>query len=854
MFSYTLLSPDNENTVIRASLLYFDPGINIFADPSWDGVADLSYLDKIIPQINVILLSHPTADFIGGFVYLLQKYPVLKTLPIYSTYPITNLGKVSTTELYRAKGLVGPLEGSIMEKSDIDECFDSIIPLKYSQSTPLTGIAQGLSVTPYNAGHSLGGTFWSINYNNEKIVYAPAWNHSKDSFLNSATFLQSNGHPIPQLVKPASVITGSDLGSSLSYNKKLEKFFTLVDATIAQNGTVFLPTSMSGRFLELLHLMDQHLGNQPIPVLLVAFTGSKSLSLAGNMLEWMSPKIIKDWEERNETPFDPSRVQLVDVDDLVQLPGAKVVFTADADLTIGSTAHSTLASICIDEKNTIIFTERPTNSSFGASIYEIWEKLTLERNGKLEDGFPVPFEKLLTFSRVTLKKLTGLELAQYTEIVNERKQEKRKKRQVEKMNTTILADKSIDINKPISEFDPAAVKALEEDEDEDEEEDKEDIGVEETANDERGNTTTTAVASTKKQEKDIYKIPLDFDVRNAKGRNRLFPYHSRIQETDDYGIKIDHSDFVKEDKSEEFSRMLDNKLKRNNRGKGNGHMGDDDDDDDDDDNDDGGENGPARKRRRNAKSVKETIYNFDPLVNPERLQLTSNMITARCGLSFIDLSGTVDLRSVLLILNSLKPRNLLILPGRKSHREKTAESIVTSIKSKNSRNTQVYVTIPDEAIEMESAQATLEVKLADTLESELQWQNIAGGYSVAYVNGVLETITDKKIESQTTENEDEGDKNKDESHYQELVLNPLDQLSTLKSTAPLAIGDIRLSDLKTRLLGLQLKAEFKGKGTLVINDEIMIKKLNDGEIMIDGTCNELFYVIRSAVQGMLAYV
>ena len=44
----------------------------------------------------------------------------------------------------------------------IDAAFDNVVTLKYSQHMALEGRGQGIEITPYNAGHMIGGSIWRI--------------------------------------------------------------------------------------------------------------------------------------------------------------------------------------------------------------------------------------------------------------------------------------------------------------------------------------------------------------------------------------------------------------------------------------------------------------------------------------------------------------------------------------------------------------------------------------------------------------------------------------------------------------------------------------------------------------------
>lgn len=82
---------------------------------------------------------------------------------------------------------------------DVDNAFDKVTQLKYSQHFLLTGtlslillyrtnmcilLGKGgnIEVTPYAAGHIIGGTIWKIKKETEEIVYAVDYNHKKERY------------------------------------------------------------------------------------------------------------------------------------------------------------------------------------------------------------------------------------------------------------------------------------------------------------------------------------------------------------------------------------------------------------------------------------------------------------------------------------------------------------------------------------------------------------------------------------------------------------------------------------------------------------------------------------------------
>lgn len=785
-FKFTSITP--KGTSSRAALLEFD-GVRILADPGWDAKSDITYLDSVVTTVDLILLSHPTTSYNGAYAYLAFRD---LTIPTYATLPVTNLGRVATIDLYRSVGLIGPIQGSPYELNDVEEAFDKVITVKHSQTTDLRAKFDGLTITAINAGHTLGGTIWVLNKNSEKIIYAPEWNHSKDSFLNGADLLQNTN-----LLRPSVFITSSSIGSNLPHKKRVDKLFELVDATLGRGGTVVLPTSIGSRMLELIHLIDEHLQSAPIPVLLLSHAKARSLTYAGSMLEWMAPAVIKKWETRGQAPFDASRVQVIEPGELVNLPGAKVVFAAGAGFERNSVAQTALMGLCNDEKTTIILTERAVEGTLGHQLYETWKGSAKP----VEDGTPIALEKQLEFQAIREEPLVGEELSDYERQVKARRQEREQLKKEKKTNKNEI------------QF---------EDESEDESEDEGDI-----------------LGSNKKAET---LIPVDQDVRGLKNRSRIFPYAPKRAKIDDYGIVISHADYTREEEKDvgKLKRKEMNKIKL------------------------------GEKKKWNEGKKQDDVSDLDALFKPRSRTITDMLVNARCVLSYIDLAGLVDLRSLSLIIPTLKPRAVFL---ERDITDSDNFKKVSDVLKKHNRF-ELFELEDNEEVEADNTIQSFDILLDEELSSQLKWQKIAGGYTIAHVIGEVKTREEldkikKETESQEKMGTDEPKKEEQETDIktdehvieegktkEELVLVQLDQSALLSNVraAQLAIGDVKLSELRKNLSDMEYKVEFKGEGTLVVDDVVAVRKVTDGDIVVDGEPGELFYNVRNAVRRMLAYV
>jgi cleavage and polyadenylation specificity factor subunit 2 len=89
-------------------------------------------------------------------------------------------------------------------------------------------------------------------------------------------------------------------------------------------------------------------------------------------------------------------------------------------------------------------------------------------------------------------------------------------------------------------------------------------------------------------------------------------------------------------------------------------------------------------------------------------------------------------------------------------------------------------------------------------------------------------------------------------------------MSSVSRTAaqPIHVGDIRLADLRKALQAENNTAEFRGEGTLVINNTVAVRKSGTGRIEVEGMVtlgamgrlDGTFYATKRKVYDMLAVV
>jgi cleavage and polyadenylation specificity factor subunit 2 len=75
-------------------------------------------------------------------------------------------------------------EFDLFNLDDIDNAFDKVKQVKYSQTINLKGKGQGLQITALPGGHMIGGTIWKLlKDGEEEIIYAVDYNHHRERYI-----------------------------------------------------------------------------------------------------------------------------------------------------------------------------------------------------------------------------------------------------------------------------------------------------------------------------------------------------------------------------------------------------------------------------------------------------------------------------------------------------------------------------------------------------------------------------------------------------------------------------------------------------------------------------------------------
>ncbi|KAK9485535.1 beta-lactamase-like protein [Lipomyces starkeyi] len=806
MFTFTPLlgaASSTATTLASQSLLTFDQNVRVLIDVGWNDKFDLkllSELERITPTIDLILLTHATISHLGAYVYACKRFPGFDAIPVYATLPVINMGRMATIDAYSTAWFTAPaimasstspLEETI-QPSDIDTIFDKIHALKYSQQLTLTAKLSSLRLTAHNAGHTLGGTLWRLHYGQEDIIYAVDWNHAVERHLNSSALLTAP----EQLSRPTALICGARAGSGIRRREDL--LLSAILRGVERGGSVFMPTSTSSRALELCHLLDSIWVERKytIPLMFVSRTGARTIAYARSMLEWMSPAIVREWEEKGTSPFVFKSLKIVTSEDEVwDIKGPKVVLASGQGLEWG-VSREVFARLSDDPNNIAIFTQDADCESFAGEILMLWKAAT---EGTMTDdgGASGPkFSRINVQQQLEIRKcvpLQGEELEAYLA------EEKARKNLADRQTAMDLKNRNI-LDQPDSESEVSESEEEQEDEDGDDmEADKSELGI-----------------FSLMQDNDVY----DFDVRGAKSlKHKMFPYVPRRIRRDPYGDVIRVEDYVR---AEERDEGVTGDSTENVQG-ANGTIG--------------------KKRKWTDEEEKSTVI-------PSKTLLEYVNIEIRCEITFIEYEGLADARSMQMIVPQIQARKLILISDTIERANTLAELL------RNAGIQDIYIPLSGKAVNASMDANAYVVTLSDDLAHQLNWQDtVSGEYKVAQLKGKL-IMKDLSISNASPQGPEQIDS--PQSHLKEVTLGRLatrrDLAIASTQTKPLFVGDIRLAELRRRLMAEGHHAEFRGEGVLLCDGHVSVRKLENSNVLIEGGVGIKFYEIRKIVDSFLARI
>ncbi|KAK4100356.1 hypothetical protein N658DRAFT_559646 [Parathielavia hyrcaniae] len=871
MFTFTPLQGALSESTASQSLLELDGGVKVLVDVGWDerfDVEKLRELEKQIPTLSLILLTHATVNHLGAYAHCCKNFPLFTRIPVYATRPVIDLGRTLTQDLYAstpvAATTISPTSLAEVSYSyaqtssadhnlllqpptpeEIARYFSLIQPLKYSQPhqplpSPFSPPLNGLTITAYNAGHTLGGTVWHIQHGLESIVYAVDWNQARENVLSGAAWLggahggAGGAEVIEQLRKPTALVCSSRTPeTALARARRDDQLLESVKLCIARGGTVLIPVDSSARVLELSYFLE-HAWRAEVArdndvfkstrVYLAGRSIGSTMRNARSMLEWMDDSIVREFEAvagaggtrggnsgaggGKAGPFDFKYLRLLERKAQVQRvlqqatddaePRGRVIVATDSSLEWGF-SKDVLRVIAGDARNLVVLTEKPNRSSGKSSIaWTLWEWWKERRDGVAveQTSGGDTFEQVygggreLEVTEATRQPLEGNELGVYQQWLATQRQ----------LQATLQSGGPAALEASADVVDDASETTTETEESETEQQGKA-LNV----------STTIGQASRKKvvltdedlgitilfKKKGVY----DFDVRGKKGRERMFPTVLRRKRNDEFGELIRPEEYLRAEEREDADGQEDRQDgNRQEQGFGKKRKFDDV----------GAAKGASNNKRPHLKraisdepeaaspdghagdELDDLEDDEEAVVGPAKLVVRSQAVSVNLRIAFVDFTGLHDKRSLHMLIPLIQPRKLILVAGAEDETLALAadcKKLLSAQLTSDSSQSAIDVFAPAVGATVNASVDTNAwvVKLADPFVKRLKWQNVRG-LGIVTVTGLLlpsgeVALQDTAGPTNNTTVPSNNDDDEDASNKRQKIEPAAEQSNTLSKTA-----------------------------------------------------------------------
>ncbi|KAJ6598875.1 beta-lactamase-like protein [Mycena vulgaris] len=877
MITFTPLSgaAHSSRTAPLAYLLQVDD-VRILLDcgsPDWspeDPALDLEeHWEEYLcaPTVDLVLLSHGDLAHCGLYAYAYSRWNL--KAPTYTSLPVQAMGRIATTE---------DIEG-IRDEEDIGDGDEPTCPrrLNLKPTTFATnrreGKCQGLTITPFNAGHTIGGTIWKIRSpSSGTILYAVNVNHMRERHLDGTVLMrQSAGGVFEPLARPDLLITDAERTSVVSSRRK-DRDAALIDTitstlTSSSRSSVLIPCDSSTRVLELLVLLDQHWKYSRLshPICLLSRTGSEMLTFVRSMMEWLGGTVSKEdvGEDGNNNRSRHNQRRRDDDGDedamgafalrfkhleffpnpqaLIQRYSStdpKLILAVPASLSHGP-SRNLFVNFAAIPNNVVLLTSRCEEGTLGRILFDKWNDSQRpdDKWDKGRIGSNIMMDGGITLVMKSKVPLQGAELDAHL-------QKERAAKEKESAHQAQLA---------------RSQRMLEADEDESdsdsdsdaEDEDEVRQALEGEHMDIDGGTD--GVGMKRKADKaldgadwgmdgdeGLTKQLLSFDIylkgnvskatsffKNVGGqtqRFRMFPYVEKKRRVDEYGETVDVAMWLRKGRVFEEEAETDETK--------------------------------DFKRRKLAEEEAKAIQ--EP---PSKFVTSTVEVQMACRLLFVDMEGLNDGRAVKTIVPQVNPRKMIIVHAATD----AADALIESCANIRAMTKDIFAPARGESVQIGQQTNSFSISISDELLASLKMSTFEDN-EVGYVTGrvvahasstipTLEPLSDSTAPVQSKVLD---------SKSAPRILGSRPTVDLPHSTM---IGELKLTVLKARLATIGVPAELIGEGVLIcgtaagpmggsdaLEDSVAVRKTASGKVELEGGASQVYYTVRKEIYNLHALV
>ncbi|KAJ6628813.1 beta-lactamase-like protein [Mycena sp. CBHHK59/15] len=825
-------------------------------EPSFHWEEYCQALRECAPTVDLVLLSHGDLAHSGLYAYAYSRWNL--KAPTYTSLPVQAMGRIATTEdiegireeedvgdgdekptqdgdaiMDSGDGSPSPprnrdkLKGKyVATLNEVQDAFDSVNTLRYSQPTRLQGKCQGLTITPFNGGHTIGGTIWKIRSpSSGTILYAVNVNHMRERHLDGTVLMsKSAGGVFEPLARPDLLITDAERTSVIS-SRRRDRDAALIDTitstlTSSSRSSVLIPCDSSTRVLELLVLLDQHwkFARLTYPICLLSRTGSEMLTFVRSMMEWLGGTVSKedvgeDGTNSRQRHNQRRRPGDDDADEdalgafalrfkhleffpnpqaLIQRYSStdpKLILAVPASLSHGP-SRNLFVNFASIPNNVVLLTSRSEEGTLGRILFDKWndsqraddkwDKGRIGSNIMMDGGI-----SLVMKSKVPLQ---GVELEVHL-------QKERAAKEKEAAHQAQLA---------------RSQRMLEADEDESDSDSDSDADDEDEVRQALEGNVSKATSFFK-------------NVGGQTQRFRMFPYVEKKRRVDEYGETIDVGMWLRKGKVFEEEAETDETK--------------------------------DFKRRKQAEEEAKAIQ--EP---PSKFVSSKVDVQMACRLLFVDMEGLNDGRAVKSIVPQVNPRKMIIVHAP----TEAAGLLVESCANIRTMTKDIFAPVQGESVQIGQQTNSFSISISDELLASLKMSRFEDN-EVGYVTGRVVTHASSTIPTLEPVS---------------ALAPPIQSHPTPKAaprilgsrpTVPLPhstmIGELKLTVLKSRLAAIGVPAELIGEGVLMcgtaagrmtgsdeLEDSVTVRKTASGKVELEGNISQVYYSVRKEIYNLHALV
>ncbi|KAJ7638939.1 beta-lactamase-like protein [Roridomyces roridus] len=856
-------------------------------------------LRECAPTVDLVLLSHGDLAHCGLYAYAYSRWNL--KAPTYTSLPVQAMGRIATTEDIegiRDEEDVGdsdetpPQDGddAVMDSgegtppppvnrdkpkgkyvatlNEVQEAFDSVNTLRYSQPTRLQGKCQGLTITPFNAGHTVGGTIWKIRSpSSGTIMYAVNVNHMRERHLDGTVLMrQSSGGVFEPLARPDLLITDAERTAVVS-SRRRDRDAALIDTitstlTSSSRSSVLIPCDSSTRVLELLVLLDQHwkFSRLTYPICLLSRTGSEMLTFVRSMMEWLGGTVSKEDVGEDGNNNNRSRQRRRGDDDadedalgafalrfkyLEFFPNPqalihrysstdpKLILAVPASLSHGP-SRNLFVNFASIPNNVVLLTSRSEEGTLGRLLFNKWNdsQRADDKWDKGKIGSNVMMDGAISLVMKSKVPLQGAELEAYLQKERAVKEkEAAHQAQLARSQRMLEADEDesdSDSDSDSQDEEDEVIQALEDDL----------MGGEEVSKKRKADKALDGADWGLDGDEGLTKQLLSFDIylkgnvskatsffKNVGGqaqRFRMFPYVEKKRRVDDYGETVDVAMWLRK------SRVFEEEAETD-------------------------ETKDFKKRKQaeeEAKAIQEP---------PSKFTTSMTEVQMACRLLFVDMEGLNDGRAVKTIVPQINPRKMIIVHAS----SEAAGLLIESCANIRSMTKDIFAPARGESVQIGQQTNSFSISISDELLAQLKMSTFEDN-ELGYVTGRIVTHASSTIPTLEPLTDSASTVSKSTAAAVPQMLGSRPTVSLPKSTM---IGELKLTALKTRLATIGVPAEFIGEGVLIcgtaagqmggsdaLEDSVAVRKSASGKIELEGSASKVYYTVRKEIYNLHALI